>query len=225
MRKIQWALAACLPLVTAGLTGAGERVSLPVSEIPPQQVSDNQQLANELATLIRQSGDLHGYAVDIETVGGVVTLKGQVADGAQHSQLVSMTRRYPGVVAVNDQVRVEHQQRLLAANYQPEAPRALPVPPASEAAPSATPILEPQPITSFAGGISPYADAPVVPPYSWPAYTPYNNFASMAYQTQYPSGAWPFIGPPYPYPMIPSGWRKVTLKWKSGYWWLKFRAH
>jgi hypothetical protein len=46
----------------------------------------------------------------------------------------------------------------------------------------------------------------------------------MAFQTQYPSGAWPFIGPPHPYPMIPSGWRSVNLRWKKGYWWLKFNA-
>lgn len=86
-------------------------------------------------------------------------------------------------------------------------------------------IMEPAPVSSYAGGIAPYADTPGLPPYSWPAYTPYNNFASMAYQTQYPAGAWPFIGPPHPYPMIPSGWRRVELNWKKGYWWLKFHAH
>ena len=95
----------------------------------------------------------------------------------------------------------------------------------SEGSKSATPVTEPEPVVDYQGGIAPFSDAPVVPPYSWPSYTPYNNFASLAYQTQYPSGAWPFIGPPYPYPMIPSGWRRVSLTWKKGYWWMRFHAH
>lgn len=96
---------------------------------------------------------------------------------------------------------------------------------AADGKPANGKVLEPAHIRQFPGGVAPYSDSPIMPPYSWPAYTPYNNFASLAYQTQYPSGAWPFIGPPYPYPMIPSGWRSVSLKWSHGYWWLKFCSH
>ncbi len=85
-------------------------------------------------------------------------------------------------------------------------------------------LPEPAPANAFPGGLSPYSDSPTLPPYAWPSYTPYNNFASMAYQTQHPSGAWPFIGPPHPYPMIPSGWRSVNLRWRRGYWYLRFNA-
>ena len=85
--------------------------------------------------------------------------------------------------------------------------------------------IAPTPVHQFAGGVAAFSNRPTLPPHAWPAYTPYNNYASMAYQTQYPSGAWPYIGPPHPYPMIPAGWRSVSLKWHHGYWWLKFKAH
>lgn len=107
-------------------------------------------------------------------------------------------------------------------NQKADAPRTLP---GADGGALAKQLAEPAPIASYVGGIAPHSDAPALPPYAWPAYTPYNNYASLAYQTQYPSGAWPFIGPPHPYPMIPSGWRSVNLRWHGGYWWLKFRAH
>ena len=30
------------------------------------------------------------------------------------------------------------------------------------------------------------------------------------------------LGPYYPYPQVPDGWRKVTLEWSDGYWQLDF---
>jgi hypothetical protein len=41
----------------------------------------------------------------------------------------------------------------------------------------------------------------------------------VGYPTQYPYEAWPFIGPMYPFPKVPLGWRAVTLRWQDGYWW------
>ncbi|MFO0945068.1 MAG: BON domain-containing protein [Planctomycetota bacterium] len=164
------------------------------------------------------------FAVDILTEGGVVTLTGIVADASQKAELVRLMKGHPDVLSVRDQIQVASDPKLVVANYSPaEEPAKAPenMPPAN----GEGQILEPAPINSFQGGIMPYSDTPVMPPYAWPAYTPYNNFASMAYQTQYPSGAWPFIGPPHPYPLIPSGWRRVTLKWRGGYWWLKFHSH
>jgi hypothetical protein len=35
----------------------------------------------------------------------------------------------------------------------------------------------------------------------------------------YPYEAWPFIGPFYPFPRVPLGWRSVTLTWQDGHWW------
>ena len=32
-----------------------------------------------------------------------------------------------------------------------------------------------------------------------------------------------YIGPFYPYPQVPLGWRKVTLEWDDGWWFLDFK--
>lgn len=63
---------------------------------------------------------------------------------------------------------------------------------------------------------------PYVPQYAWPSYAPYDNYAAVTYPSQYDASAWPYIGPYYPYPQVPLGWRKSTLEWDDGYWSLKF---
>ena len=65
-------------------------------------------------------------------------------------------------------------------------------------------------------------DRPNVPPYAWPAYTPPNNTSQVGYPRLYCPDAAPYIGPFYPYPQPPLEWRKVTLEWHDGYWWLDF---
>ncbi|SFI27859.1 BON domain-containing protein [Planctomicrobium piriforme] len=63
---------------------------------------------------------------------------------------------------------------------------------------------------------------PNMPNYAWPTYAPYDNSAAISYPTQYDASAFPYIGPYYPYPQVPLGWRKSTLEWDDGYWSLKF---
>jgi hypothetical protein len=58
-----------------------------------------------------------------------------------------------------------------------------------------------------------------MPPYAWPTYAPYNNFSRVAYPQNYPYQSWPYIGPCYPFPKIPPGWRSVKLEWEDGHWW------
>ncbi len=73
------------------------------------------------------------------------------------------------------------------------------------------------------GGIAPPAyDQPHMPNYSWPSYAAYPNYAALSYPKQYSASAWPFIGPFYPYPQVPLGWRKVSLEWDDGWWFLDF---
>jgi len=67
-------------------------------------------------------------------------------------------------------------------------------------------------------------DHPNLPGYAWPSYAPYPNYAALTYPKQYSPSAWPYIGPFYPYPQVPLGWRKVTLKWDDGWWNLRFNA-
>ena len=66
-------------------------------------------------------------------------------------------------------------------------------------------------------------DQPCMPNYAWPSYAAYPNYAAVTYPKQYSPTAWPYIGPFYPYPQVPLGWRKVTLEWDSGWWFLDFK--
>jgi hypothetical protein len=66
-------------------------------------------------------------------------------------------------------------------------------------------------------------DQPAMPNYSWPSYAAYPNYAAVTYPRQYSATAWPYIGPFYPYPQVPLGWRKVSLEWDDGWWFLNFK--
>ena len=65
-------------------------------------------------------------------------------------------------------------------------------------------------------------DNPQLPGYAWPSYAASPNYAALTYPKQYSASAWPYIGPFYPYPQVPLGWRKVTLEWDDGWWNLDF---
>lgn len=73
-------------------------------------------------------------------------------------------------------------------------------------------------------GIAPARyDHPQMPGYAWPSYAAHPNYAAVTYPKQYSPTAWPYIGPFYPYPQVPLGWRKVTLEWDDGWWFLDFK--
>ncbi len=123
---------------------------------------------------------------------------------------------------------------LAASNYGADAaprmamhPHAIgPVPNGSaemtQSAPSGAPIPAYVPATA-GGGIAPaHFDHPNMPGYAWPSYAAYPNYAAVTYPRQYSPTAWPFIGPFYPYPQVPLGWRKVSLEWHNGWWMLDF---
>jgi hypothetical protein len=65
-------------------------------------------------------------------------------------------------------------------------------------------------------------DQPYMPNYAWPSYAAYPNYAAVTYPKQYSASAWPYIGPFHPYPQVPLGWRKVSLEWDDGWWFLDF---
>jgi len=112
------------------------------------------------------------------------------------------------------------------------------VPAPSAKAPSPMPSAYPQPPLPIArangaavpqtpmaiptGAAPALYDQPNVPNYAWPSYAPYPNYAALTYPKQYSPTAWPYIGPFYPYPQVPLGWRKVTLEWHDGWWALDF---
>ena len=61
-----------------------------------------------------------------------------------------------------------------------------------------------------------------LPEYAWPTYAQHPNYAAVSYPKDYSASAWPYIGPFYPYPQVPLGWREVELEWDDGQWYLDF---
>lgn len=78
------------------------------------------------------------------------------------------------------------------------------------------------PVPAAAGQAVNYEN-PQMPGYAWPSYAAHPNYAALTYPKQYSAAAWPYIGPFYPYPQVPLGWRKVTLEWDDGWWMLDFK--
>ena len=79
-----------------------------------------------------------------------------------------------------------------------------------------------EPVPSYRAGVPAHSGqqmAPPLPPHAWPTYAPYNNYSRVAYPQAYPYEQFPFIGPMYPFPRVPLGWRSVSLTWEDGNWW------
>lgn len=83
----------------------------------------------------------------------------------------------------------------------------------------------PMPMAGTGVGMPPVpmrGEGPNMPNYAWPSYAAYPNYAGLQYPTQYSPTAWPYIGPFYPYPQVPLGWRRVSMEWDDGWWWIDF---
>jgi hypothetical protein len=101
-----------------------------------------------------------------------------------------------------------------------------PMGPGGNAGPESIGAPHPMPayVPTGPGAVAPYHyDHPQMPGYAWPSYAAYPNYAAVTYPKQYSPTAWPYIGPFYPYPQVPLGWRKVTLEWNDGWWFLDFK--
>jgi hypothetical protein len=221
-----------LTLLTGRLAFAGEpaRLSPPAANPLPALVAENQKLANSIATQLRSSGQLRRYSVEVAVRNGDVELTGCVADVPQREEVLRLVQGVPGVVRVVDHMslasgNITPVQAVPPAPVPPPPPagdkRVLPSPtPAPNGAPPANGASN-EPLPLFRAPIPGYHDLnpPAMPPYAWPTYAPYNNYSRVAYPQAYPYNAWPFIGPIYPFPKIPLGWRSVKLEWDDGYWW------
>ncbi|MDR1478347.1 MAG: BON domain-containing protein [Planctomycetaceae bacterium] len=113
-----------------------------------------------------------------------------------------------------------------AGNMQPPpyyvANNPVPMPPNNYPAAIPAPTYGYQP---YYGATAPMPSAynrPNLPPYAWPSYATYPNYAQVTYPRSYSVQSWPYIGPFYPYPQAPMAWRQVTLKFDHARWWLDF---
>lgn len=183
-------------------------------------VNPNQVLADSVANHLRAAGVTANCDVSISAQEGVVTLTGFAKDTAQKERIAATVKAVKGVIVVRDGVStpargiVQVQDAAVALPLAPVGP----APVAGGPLPG-DPLVEPCPLGA-SGQVGPDMGAPNLPPYSWPTYAPYNNVSRVAYPTAHPYNAFPFIGPYYPFPKVPLGWRKVTLEWEDGHWYL-----
>jgi hypothetical protein len=202
------------------------RLEIPAGGAVP---SHNQQLANTVADRLRQSPTLKAYRLDVLCRSGVVELTGEVQDASQAAEVERLARSVSGVrEVINLLVLRTHANVVQAQILQPPPIEGTPPRKDGDATPpAAQPPLpvppqhaqEPTPIFQAQPGVPNAYNPPKMPPYAWPTYAPYNNYSRVGYPTLYPYQAWPFIGPIYPFPKVPLGWRSVSLTWQDGFWW------
>jgi hypothetical protein len=193
-------------------------------------------MADAIADHLRHSGQLRGYDIGISFQDGTAELTGRVADQHQREEVLRVVQGVPGVERVRDRMEGGTPALLPAqAVFPDKVPQPQPLPPPGQPGPLPPPgqpaplpppdvpgALPREPMPVYHGGPAMPGAAynpPPLPPYAWPTYAPYNNYSRVAYPTLYPYQAWPFIGPQYPFPKIPLGWRSVTLRWQDGHWW------
>jgi hypothetical protein len=198
----------------AGLWLSGPAIAQQPVNTATASVNTNQILAETLVTRLRAANVATGADIAIVTQDGTVTITGTVRDTAQKERVIRVVRETASVVMVRDGLKVGGIIQVQGPEF---AQIPLPIPPAGPA--PMGPIVEPAPL-GIPGQFSPDMQAPNLPPYAWPTYAPYNNISRVAYPGSYPYNAFPFIGPYYPFPKVPLGWRKVTLEWEDGYWFL-----
>jgi len=139
----------------------------------------------------------------------------QVASGRHVEQTAAATRRQVPVAQPRMATSQSAGQPIPVAYLQPA-----PALPGQQAAGGPLPAY----VSAAGGSVSPARyDQPQLPNYAWPSYAAYPNYAALTYPKQYSPTAWPYIGPFYPYPQVPLGWRKVTLEWDDGWWMLDFK--
>ena len=212
----------------------------------------NQELAEKIAKSMRKA-KLNGYEIEIDVRDGVVTLDGIVKGVEQRIAAAKAAGSVPGVTGVNNRLRVgepaarpraeqstatpprppANPRLVRQANYQAGHDRPPSIQPAAaaEAGPVGTMGEMPStpagiPVYGLPAGTASHAvyNQPNFPNNAWPTYAQYPNYAAVTYPSQYSASAWPYIGPFYPYPQVPLGWRKVTLEWDDGLWNLNFRS-
>jgi hypothetical protein len=224
-------LAAALGVWVGGFAQAGETkpAAKPAAKTTKAETKastpapmTNQKLADAIAERIMMTGVCEGCDVKVDTDAGTVTLTGPCADAAHKMAILKEVRVVPGVKLVRDGMTVG-SSGIMQVGAQ-GTPQALPVGPVA-ALPMAAyppgpngPVGEPMPLG--VPGTGPAAGfAPPLPPNAWPTYAPYNNASRIGYPTAYPYNAFPFIGPFYPFPKVPLGWRSVNLTWEDAHWW------
>jgi len=228
----------CLILAAASLPGAvhaGER--------------EDRATAEQIAMALRDSGQMQSYSVGVKYKNGIVWLNGRVNSEQQLQAALQVVSHLEGIEKIVNGLEVKPaapkaptarsaNRKASFTNPEPSSPAGASPQPQAQADGEVQPTgfhtgyhalksaaRQGGPPPMYAGGspgAPPAYDQPHMPNYAWPSYAAYPNYAALTYPKQYSPTAWPFIGPFYPYPQVPLGWRKVALEWDDGWWFLDF---
>jgi len=187
---------------------------------------------------LKDSGKLQDFNVQISVGGGTVWMKGFTADEAQQASIIGIAQSVDGVgEIVNDMIIRK------PASFQIASVTQVPVPAPAFGIVTAPTAPQPRLVAQASAMTAPVASAPTqmmatpsgiaqaryeqpnLPAYAWPSYAAAPNYGQVNYPKQYSASAWPYIGPFYPYPQVPLGWRKVSLEWTDGWWFLDFESN
>jgi len=198
------------------------------------------QMIGQHLGALKDSGQLENFNVQISVGGGTVWMKGFTADEAQQASIIGVAQGIDGVgKVVNDMVIRKPASFQIASVTQVPIPapepavavRAEPAVPQQALVAQATAMTAPvasapmQMMATPSGIAQARYEQPNLPAYAWPSYAAAPNYGQVNYPKQYSASAWPYIGPFYPYPQVPLGWRKVSLEWTDGWWFLDFESN
>lgn len=203
----------------------------------------NQEVAEQIGAALSEA-HLDGYDIQIRFQNGVAMLDGSVGTQAERANAYRVVSSIPGVsscqnrlVCTSEPAAARPQQGYAQQGQGYGAPQGYAPPqgnirgaaymqpgaPGGPAGAPASPPYPPQYGQQPGGGSPAMYNSPSMPDYAWPTYAQYPNSAAVTYPQQYSASAWPYIGPFYPYPQVPLGWREASLRWDDGQWNLMFK--
>ncbi len=214
-----------------------------VLSVPMSANADDNAIAQYIMKKLKaeqQRGNLKGFHVDMRVDKGTVWFEGYCASKKQETLIfrTAQSAKHLGVVQIIDDIevrpvkqapratqRVSYQQNVTPMPQNVTPPMGNRPGPTQMSRPVRSPMGAaggPMPVGYTGHGAAMATDHPQMPGYAWPGYAAHPNYAAVTYPKQYSPTAWPYIGPFYPYPQVPLGWRKVTLEWDDGWWYLDF---
>ena len=215
---------AVAPNVTAAksldLTPPPKTAFAPAPKPVATPLLSNQDVAQSIAMNLANVG-LVGYDVEIRYENGIATLNGDVGTTQQMQAATFAASQIDAVRDVKNNLQVKGPiAQTSFGGPQPPAvrPAAMTMPPAMM---MASMQQQGAAMPTAIAGAGNYSN-PNLPKHAWPAMAAYPNSAAISYPKQYSASAWPYIGPFYPYPQVPLGWREVSLQWDDGHWQIDF---
>src|SRR5262245_8389574 len=106
LRKRFWGILGSLAFVAGRVQAGDMRATDPSASLVSKSVSQNQQMANEIAAAIARDVPDRGYEVSVQFRGSVATLSGNASSPAQLHRILQAARSQPNVQRVVNEMRV-----------------------------------------------------------------------------------------------------------------------